>query len=646
MKRAVTKDLIGKILGKGGILSASISGYEHRGQQITMAREVSKALSGRKRLIVEAPTGTGKTLAYLTAAAISRQRTAISTATKNLQEQLFFKDTPFIREKVFPELKIALVKGRGNYVCHTRYMKFLRQPYIKGLDPDGSAALIQKWYPETCDHGEGDRSELDISDDNPIWPEICSTSETCLGKKCPTRDECFVLQMRVKAAEADLMIINHHLLCSDLAVKEAGYGEVIPKYEALIIDEAHALEDAATQHFGFYISQFKITRFLREARAELDGEKAFAEKYAKSFEMIEGAGRRLFDSFPEIKVGKTRIQRLSPQVKEARDTLIGELQATAAMIGNSPQGSDELKNMSRRGAKLAREVHTILQDNGDADYAVWGERREKRLGLHADLIDTGEALNRTLYPNVGSIVFTSATLSSSANFSYFKSRVAVPAPVTEVILDSPFDYSRQTLLYVPASMPEPSQPTFADSLAPQISEILQRTEGRAFVLFTSYKNMQAVYEALLGQLPFPLLMQGQKPKTRLLEEFQTRPGAVLLATASFWEGIDVQGEALSCVIVDKLPFAPPNDPIIAARVDRLKKQGQESFFSFQTPMAVIALKQGFGRLIRTRSDKGVLCILDVRIVTKAYGKVFRQSLFDCPLTRDLDAIEGFFASDE
>lgn len=637
---------IEKILGPGGILAKAVPAYEHRKQQVRMAIEVREALESNDRLIIEAPTGTGKTLAYLIAAALSRQKTAISTGTKNLQEQLFYKDIPFVREVIFPDLKAALLKGRGNFLCHARLLKYLRQPHLEGIGESGSLKQIVDWYRATRETGQGDRAELEnLPDDDPVWPEVCSTSETCLGKKCPDKDDCFVARMRARAAESDLMIVNHHLLASDLAIRESGFGEVIPRYEALIVDEAHGLEEALTQHFGFHLSLFKITRLVRDARSELGEAAVRQEKFQKHLNDVEDLGRRLFGIFAEISGFGVRMQSVDPAAAEIRDLLHGNLDSLASMLGNLPEVSEDLRTIARRADGIKVELETILSDAPSGDYACWAERRDRNVILHASPVEVGDLLKSRLYEKVPSIVFTSATLSSGGNFDYFRSRLGLegePEP-GQTILDSPFDYSRQTILYIPKGIPEPNSPRFTEALAPVVEDVLQRTHGRAFVLFTSYRNMEAVHRLLDGRVPFPLLIQGSKPKSRLLNEFREKPGSVLFATASFWEGVDVQGEALSCVIVDRLPFASPNDPVISARLEKLRNEGKAPFYSFQVPMAVIALKQGLGRLIRTRSDRGVLCILDLRILTKPYGKIFRESLHRSPLHRDPAHIERFFS---
>lgn len=634
------------IFRPGGVLSRAIPGYEHREQQTRMALEVYGALVSGDRLIIEAPTGTGKTFAYLVSAALSRKKVAISTGTKNLQEQLFFKDIPFVRQHIFPSLKAALLKGRANFVCHTRMRRILRQPYLEGMPKWDSLKMITEWYRHTVRHGKGDRAEMEtLPDDDPAWPEVCSTTETCAGKKCPDRNDCFVHKMRQRAMAADLMVVNHHLLASDLMVKDSGFGEVIPRYEALIVDEAHGLEDAATTHFGFHISRFKVMRLVRDVARELTAENRSSEKFQKALREVERNCHRLFDHFTSMLTSRQRLPKLRRDSMEMRDVLSGNLATLSAMLSAEKKATEEIDTLARRSDHIRFELETILPSEPDWDYACWSEVREGNLFLHASPVDVSGMFKSRLYEAVPSIVFTSATLSTAGGFEYFKSRLGLgeePFP-SEVILDSPFDHGSQTIMYIPGSIPEPNSPQFVDAAAAILADVLRRTRGRAFALFTSHRNMRILYEKTQGQVPFPLLIQGSKPKNRLLEEFREQSDSVLFATSSFWEGVDVQGEALSCVIIDRLPFAHPDEPVISARIEKIKKEGGESFYSFQVPMAVISLKQGLGRLIRTRSDRGVLCILDKRILTKSYGKIFRQSLFETPLYRDPQHIDEFLS---
>ncbi len=641
------KKQINSILGPKGILAESVKGYEHRPQQIQMAVEVLEALTSDKRLIIEAPTGTGKTLAYLSAACLSGKRVAISTGTKNLQEQIFYKDIPFVREHVFPDLKAALLKGRGNFVCHQRFRRFQRQPFLPGFVDQRRVESIYEWYEYTCKYGQGDRAEMvDLPDDDHIWPEICSTPESCLGRKCPDRDECFVISMRARGYDSHIMVVNHHLLASDLAVRDSGFGEVIPRFEALIVDEAHGLEEALTQHFGVHVSAYRINRFCRDVRAALAAADCDDDPFENALLKIEEFTGRLFAGIRTTSGSRSeRLRQVDRMVEEAQVGLCASLERLAASIEKMPTPTEELQAVANRAQQLSGDLRIILAHEAGDDFASWIEQRDKTLMLHASPVDVGPLVRQRLYEKIPVTVFTSATLSSGGDFEYFKSRLGLELdpPPGETILDSPFDYADQTMLHIPRELPEPNAPGFMDQVIPVLERLLIQTSGRAFILFTSYRNMTMAYERLLGKVPFPLLVQGSRPRSRLLEEFRSNSGSVLCATSSFWEGVDVQGEALSCVVVDRLPFAPPNDPVVAARIEKIRNQGGEPFYSFQVPMAVIALKQGLGRLIRTRSDRGVLCILDVRVVTKPYGRIFLESLHQCPISRESEDVARFFA---
>lgn len=643
-------DAIDSIFALDGPLAKTSPGYEYREQQVQMAREVYQALAGPEFLLVEAPTGTGKTLAYLVAAALSRTKTAVSTGTKNLQEQLFFKDVPFVQEHLFPQLKVVLLKGRGNFVCHSQLKKFTKQIHVRfTADPD-RLNQIMDWYRVTRRSGQGDRAELaELPEDDDIWPEICSSTETCLGKKCPDKEECFIQRMRARAADADIMIVNHHLLCSDLAVKERGFGEVIPRYESLIIDEAHGVEEVATKHFGTQSSLFKVLRLGRDISTELRAKKVAERKFWTLLESIESDSRFLFESLIELaRAMAFSLDDLDPRILGARRSLSTKLDSLSAMLANLPKDSEDFHNLARRCDDTSADLKIILSEESQGDYACWAERRERQVVIHASPVDVGPIMKSHLYSKVDSIVFTSATLSSNENFNYFRSRLGLEedSSVRERILASPFDYSKQTVLFIPQSMPEPNSPEFIEAMVGLLPKILEKTRGRAFVLFTSYRNMEAVYRELKSTLPYRILLQGTKSKHKLLEEFRIHNGSVLFATSSFWEGVDVQGDALSCVIIDRLPFASPGDPLVAARMEKLKKENKSPFYGFQVPMAVIALKQGLGRLIRTRSDRGVLCVLDPRILTKSYGAVFLKSLYSSPLKRSLQEIDSYLAGTE
>lgn len=641
------RNKIRTILGPEGIMAEAIPEYEFREQQIIMAESVLSALTEEDALIIEAPTGTGKTLAYLVAAALSRKKVVISTGTKNLQEQLFFKDIPFVKNTVFPDLKGALLKGRGNFVCHQRFKNYLRQPSFYEQWEEKLLERIIKWYQVTAIKGDGDRAEIEtLPDDSLLWSEICSTAETCLGRNCLDFDRCFVQKMRSKATDVDLVVVNHSLLASDMAVRASGRGEVIPRFDALIVDEAHGFEEAVTQHFGFHSGVYKFRKFVRDCRFGLAEAGVNDDKFEKALRKTEEQAKTLFGIFEEAPLQKIKIDPNDRRVMEAQTNLSQVLSSFLSMIAGIAKVNEELKNTAQRAQDLILEIETIFGAISENDYARWVEKRDRAVTAHACPIEISHALQTRLYEKVPAVVFTSATLATSGSFKYFKSSVGLNGNLSlkEEILDSPFDYNKQTLFYVPESIPEPNSNQFVEVITDKIGEILSVTGGRAFVLFTSTRNMETVFERLKGTLPFPLLLQGTKPKTRLIEEFKSNKGAVLFATSSFWEGVDVQGEALSCVIIDRLPFAPPDDPILSTRVDLLRSAGKNPFFLLQVPMAVIALKQGLGRLIRARNDKGALCVMDTRILSKNYGKFFFESLHKSPLTRSLKALKAFFES--
>lgn len=641
------RNKIRTILGPEGIMAEAIPEYEFREQQIIMAESVLSALTEEDALIIEAPTGTGKTLAYLVAAALSRKKVVISTGTKNLQEQLFFKDIPFVKNTVFPDLKGALLKGRGNFVCHQRFKNYLRQPSFYEQWEEKLLERIIKWYQVTAIKGDGDRAEIEtLPDDSLLWSEICSTAETCLGRNCLDFDRCFVQKMRSKATDVDLVVVNHSLLASDMAVRASGRGEVIPRFDALIVDEAHGFEEAVTQHFGFHSGVYKFRKFVRDCRFGLAEAGVNDDKFEKALRKTEEQAKTLFGIFEEAPLQKIKIDPNDRRVMEAQTNLSQVLSSFLSMIAGIAKVNEELKNTAQRAQDLILEIETIFGAISENDYARWVEKRDRAVTAHACPIEISHALQTRLYEKVPAVVFTSATLATSGSFKYFKSSVGLNGNLSlkEEILDSPFDYNKQTLFYVPESIPEPNSNQFVEVITDKIGEILSVTRGRAFVLFTSTRNMETVFERLKGTLPFPLLLQGTKPKTRLIEEFKSNKGAVLFATSSFWEGVDVQGEALSCVIIDRLPFAPPDDPILSTRVDLLRSAGKNPFFLLQVPMAVIALKQGLGRLIRARNDKGALCVMDTRILSKNYGKFFFESLHKSPLTRSLKALKAFFES--
>jgi ATP-dependent DNA helicase DinG len=517
---------------------------------------------------------------------------------------------------------------------------------LDGMEPPSLQMLVD-WYRKTYSEGKGDREELvDLPDDDPVWNEVCAGSETCLGKKCPDRENCFISRMKATAAGSDLMVANHHLLISDLAVRETGFGEVIPRYESVIIDEAHGLEDAATQHFGFHLTYSKFLAFARDLRSEASTSSSLKRKFSEPLSIIEETARRIFFTLVNDIPPRRRLEKISVDLSVARDSLSSAFSNCIALIQGAGTAKEELRSLAVRAQNLDTEISVVLNPEIVPEYACWADRKDRGVMLHASPIEIGNALRTSLYDKISGTVFTSATLSAGGSFNYFKSRIGLANrdDCVEVILDSPFDYANQTVLYVPKHIPEPNDAHFTEALVPVLKDLLSVTQGRAFILFTSLKNMELVHNRLRDDLPFPILIQGSKPKSALLNEFRTCPNSVLFGSASFWEGVDIQGETLSCVVIDRLPFAPPDDPVVSARIQNLKGNGVEPFYSFQVPMAVLALKQGLGRLIRTGGDFGVLCVLDTRIMSKSYGRIFIKSLPNYPIQRDLKQVEKTFHS--
>lgn len=626
------------IFGPGGLLTQALPNYEERPQQVAMSQRIWEALQTRTTLLVEAGTGTGKTLAYLVPAILSGLKVVISTGTKNLQDQIFYKDIPLLQRVLPRRFTACYMKGRQNYLCRWRFQQLRQQPVLPGLMDRAWLHRIERWAEETP---TGDRAELvELADDASIWSELCTTSETCLGQRCEFYQQCFITRMRQEAAAADVIIVNHHLFFADLALKETSFGEVIPRYDAVIFDEAHHLEEVATQHFGIGLSNYRVEELARDTGRELRALGQDASPPAGTLNLLlqrSGSLFRLLDS-------RGNRQRLAPDrmprgfAKAAAD-LGDTLTLLGTQLGNVKDATEGVISCAQRASILGAEVAFITaMDN--PRYVYWGEQRGRGIFLQASPIDVAEELQERLFQQKRPLVLTSATLSTGRTFDFIRARLGI-TDADELLLDSPFEFSRQALLYLPGELPDPRAPDFLPSAAETIRDLLLLTEGRAFVLFTSFRVMHAMYERLVDELPFTCLRQGDAPKNRLLDEFRADIHSVLFATSSFWQGVDVQGEALSCVIIDKLPFAAPSEPVVEARIDALRQAGADPFLDYQVPAAIITLKQGLGRLIRTTQDRGILAILDSRLQHKPYGRLFLMSLPACPVTHDLREVADF-----
>ena len=633
---------MGEIFGPGGMLEKCMwRGYEHRPGQLEMAEAVHDAFTGHHHAIVEAGTGTGKTLAYLLPAICSGRRVVISTATKSLQEQLFQKDIPFLQKHFAPKLKVAVMKGRANFLCRLKLHQMADQPMLRGMEELEAFRQMKDWAKLT---ETGDRAELTfLPDDSELWARLDARRETCTGQKCPEFNSCFVTAMHQRAKEADLIIVNHHLFFADLALKQDDFGSILPEYSAVVFDEAHEIEDVASDYFGRQISNFRFEELARDADHEMRLLKLGSPGLLRRTQKIRERSRTFFETFParEGRFPFTRNEREAflEQNREAYDGLVSALKSLETEFAGMAQKPEELLRIARRSFELRQELAFLFESN-EKNFVYWFERRNKGVFLAATPIDVSQILRERLFEQFDTVVLTSATLTVEGKFSYIRQRLGLDH-VKERALPPEFDYKEQALFYLPRKMPDVRDAGFATKAADEIVELLERSQGRAFCLFTSYAQMKELFERVRQRVGFPLLLQGSAPRSALLEKFKNTPGAVLFATASFWQGVDVPGEQLSCVIVDRLPFAVPSDPIVAARVKLLQEDGRNAFAEYQVPQAVLALKQGFGRLIRTRTDRGVLALLDSRIQRMPYGRIFLESLPSYRTTQELAEVGRF-----
>ncbi|MGE5734064.1 MAG: ATP-dependent DNA helicase [Acidobacteriota bacterium] len=640
----------------GGLLSRTHPAYEFRRGQLQMAQAVEQALEERRHLIVEAGTGTGKTLAYLMPVIRSGKRVLISTGTKNLQEQLFYKDVPFLEQALFPngdsKLRVCYMKGRSNYLCRKKLYDLTDQPVLSGLEEIEQYRAIAAW--EKTTH-TGDRAELaGLPEASALWPKLDARADTCLGQKCSAWDKCFITEMHRRAIESDIIIVNHHLFFADLAIKQASEyapdAGILPEVGAVIFDEAHELEDVAGSYFGVSVSNLRFEEIARDVESSLQRNHLLSSSVQGATRTLRERSQFFFALLPPGE-GRFAFQNRREFLEENGDEFIGLMQTLTRLgseLHNLPQKPEEVFNFIRRIDELRVQLG-FLMESEDRNTVFWIERRggrgisrdKRNVFLQATPIDVAPILRNCLFDQLECAVLTSATLAVGGGFAYIRSRLGLEH-AREVVLPSHFDYENQAVLYVPPDLPDPRTPQFAARAVDLIRRLLEITRGRAFCLFTSYAQMNEIYQRLLGELEYPMLLQGDAPKSALLEEFRVTPNAVLFATSSFWQGVDVQGEQLSCVIIDRLPFAVPSDPVVAARVRAVDDAGGNAFFQYQVPAAVITLKQGFGRLIRSLHDRGLLCLLDNRILKKQYGRVFLESLPRYRRTSELGVVEQFF----
>lgn len=662
-----------EIFGPNGLIAQAHPDYEYREGQVAMADAVLKAFEENRHLIVEAGTGTGKTLAYLVpaiAAATSRkQRIIISTGTKNLQEQLMEKDVPFLQRILPKKFTATYMKGRSNYACLQKVKKAETMPILEGLDDVDYFQGVSVWTREST---TGDKAELTHLPENlSFWRQVDARADSCIGQKCTDYDACFITRMRQRAQDADIIIVNHHLFFADLNLRNNDFGNVLPDYSAVIFDEAHLIEDVASEYFGFQISSYQLEDLSRdlanlaitdvEANRELTKITGRVMRFADNFWVGFKEGRGMEGRFPIL----PNAFAIKNRKGEIEATPLGETYLSLDnSLGRMEASLDALKDQSVEVEALVRRVRQIRFDlefivaGDDTRYVYWLERRGRGMFLRASPIDVSSLLQDKLFEKVETVILTSATLTSAKSFNFIRERLGLNA--TESFEDKPplvektdelqahssYDYKRQAILYLPPRMPDPRDSGYAKAAADEIIKLLNITEGRAFVLSTSNASMNALYDLVAMEIDYPCFLQGTASKAGLIEKFRTTPNAVLFATSSFWQGVDVRGEQLSCVIIDKLPFAVPSDPIIAARQRYIDEHGGSSFYEYSIPQAIITLKQGIGRLIRSATDRGVLSILDPRVRTKAYGKKFLESLPPCRITTNINDVAGVFETSE
>ncbi len=616
-----------------GLLSEKLEGYESRPSQIRMADVVAEALKGGTHAIIEAGTGTGKTLAYLAPALMHGRRLLVSTGTKALQDQIFYKDIPLLERILDRPIRAAYLKGRNNYLCKLKLHTFQEEGLFTPLELD-NFSQIAEWATRT---ETGDRAELPtIADDDELWSRLDARRDRCLGTKCEEFESCFLTLVRQKAMESDIVVVNHHLFFADLAIRVAEMAQILPDYTAVIFDEAHELEDIATGYFGFHVSNYRIQEMLFDTRSLAEETELSIEGEASA---LGRASDHFFGRFLLLRDGRHPLPEL-----EGIDDLIDELLDLRRACKQQLDLGGEWENLARRAGEIASELEIFKNGNPD-NYVSWLDRRGRGVFLEACPIDVSPLLKEALFDKVPTCVLTSATLTVGGSTEYIRRRLGLENAPGET-LSTEFDFQKQAALYVPAFLPDYRSPSYLPQAAEEIRKILEASDGRAFVLFTSYQQMDACYKILKDELPYPTLKQGRTSRSRLLEQFRRKPHAVLFATSSFWQGIDVKGEALSCVIIDKLPFQVPSDPLVAARMREIEQEGGNPFSDYQVPAAILRLKQGFGRLIRSRTDRGILAVLDSRIRTRGYGRLFLSSLPDYALVEHVEDLKDFMVAHE
>ena len=630
-----------------GPLASGISGYRPRAQQLEMAECIAEAINENRVLVAEAGTGTGKTFAYLVPALLSGGKVIVSTGTKNLQDQLFFRDIPTVRKALGAPVKIALLKGRANYVCHYHLERSLADGRFLSREDSADAGKISRFAKTTK---TGDKAECGkVPENSPVWGMVTSTRENCLGQECPYNKDCFVLAARREALAADLVVVNHHLFFADVMLRDEGTAELLPACNTVIFDEAHQLPETASLFFGDNVSTAQIIDLARDVRAEALVSARDCLDLPKLCGAVEKMAKELRLTLP---VEPTRFSFAQLAQRAGFDNhlvgLVRELEAFTALLETQAQRSEGLENCWRRAGGLVTQLRCWQKGEAE-DFVRWGETYTLSLQLNATPLVVAGIMQKQMSGHPRAWIFTSATLAVQRDFGHYCAEMGL-ADARSAFWDSPFDYDRQALLYAPQNLPEPNSHEFTEAVVKAALPVLEASGGRAFFLCTSLRAMRRTHELLEDYLhraghDFPLLIQGEGSKNELLERFRRLGNAVLVGSQSFWEGVDVRGEALSLVVIDKIPFAPPDDPVLSARIERMKQEGKNAFMDYQLPRAVINVKQGAGRLIRDETDRGVLMICDPRMITKHYGKRIWRSLPPMKRTRELNEVLAFFKND-
>jgi ATP-dependent DNA helicase DinG len=632
---------VADVLGRDGLLARTLDGFSPRPQQLDFSQTVAQALERGETLIAEAGTGTGKTFAYLVPSLLSGLKVIVSTGTRNLQDQLYLRDLPRLRDAIGSAARVALLKGRANYLCIHRLENALQ-------DSRGHSRTHLRWLLAVRDWSgrtrRGDISELaEVPEDAAIWPLVTSTADNCLGQACSAWNRCHLVEARRRAQEADIVVVNHHLLCADFAIRDDGFGELLPGADAFIIDEAHQLPEVASSFFGSTLSTRQILDLTRDTQVEYQREAGDLPQVPERLDGIARAARDLRLVFGEaLRRGAWAEVEADRGIGEALELCRARLAALKEMLESIEGRGTGLDACLARCAKLEHQLAALLGPEQGSDEIRWFETHAQSLRLHSTPLDVADIFQAQMQRHPAAWIFTSATLAVGESFAHFQRQLGLDDAVTRK-WDSPFDYQRQALWFVPRGLPQPSDPGYTAAVVELVVPLVEASAGRAFLLFTSHRALNHAADLLAERVGFPLLVQGSAPKTELLQRFVAHGNALLLGTASFWEGVDVRGDALSLVIIDKLPFASPGDPVLQARLDAIRRGGGNPFMQFQVPQAAIALKQGAGRLIRDVSDRGVLVVCDPRLLKKGYGQTFLDAMPPFARTRDLEDVLAFFA---